>query len=135
MRTISSFTVLLIFISVLFYSGCKDTITGDQIDSRTIPATNVSYAKDIQPVLNLKCASSGCHDDITRASGYSLTTWGYTVMPPYVFLNIPGNSLLVQAIDPQYAVTSPMPPLGYAQLTQAQITGIETWIKEGAKNN
>jgi len=135
MRTITSFTLLLIFISVLFYSGCKDTITGDQIDNRTIPTTNVSYAKDIQPVLNLKCASSGCHDDITRASGYSLTTYGYTTDPTFLFKGHPESSLIVQSIDPKFASSKPMPPLGYAQLTQSQITGIETWIREGAKNN
>lgn len=119
----------------MFYSGCKDTISGDQLDSRTIPTSNVSYSKDIQPVLNLKCASAGCHNNIDRAANYSLTTYISTTDPILIVKNHPESSLLVQVIDPTYAIGSPMPPPAYPQLTQAQITGIETWIKEGAKDN
>lgn len=135
MRAITSFTLFFLFITVMLYSGCKDSITGGELDNKPIPASNVSYADNIQQVLNLKCASSGCHDDITRAGNYSLTTYTSTTNPEFLFKGHPESSKIVYAIDPQYANVQPMPPLGYAQLTQAQITGIEKWIEEGAKDN
>jgi len=135
MKNLASVFLLLIFFSVLFYSGCKDTITGDEIDARIIPDTNVSYSANIQPVLNIKCANSGCHDDATRAASISLTTWAYTTLDPnVVFPGKPENSRLVWAIEGRSGV-KPMPPIGYATLTINQITGIKTWIAEGAKNN
>ena len=135
MRKNISFVLVLIISFTFTYFGCKDSITGSQLDSKTIPDYNVSFSQNLQPVLEIKCASSGCHDDGTRAGGLSLTTWANTTADPsVVFPGKPENSKLVWAIQRQPAV-SPMPPDGYAPLTAAQIKGIITWIKEGAKNN
>jgi len=120
-------------LSIVFIS-CDDTITNSDIDNINIPSKNVSFAKYIQPVFNVKCATSGCHDDITMASGYSLTTWSNAVIPGIVDPFSVETSSLVWRIE---AIGAPiMPPIGpKPPLTLNQIKGIKTWISEGAENN
>ena len=121
-----------IFIFIVSYIGCKDTTAG--IDDTIIPSSNVSFGKYIQPLFLTKCANSGCHDDATRAGGYSLTSWvGATELDIVVPKN-PNNSLLYQTVE-RIPGVPPMPPVGYSALTTNQIAGIKTWIDEGAQNN
>ena len=137
MKKATSIFLAISFFSIMFYAGCKDTITADQVDSVVIPSSNVSYSKYIQPVLNLKCATGGCHDDITKQSGISFTTWSNTVANPnVVFPGKPENSSIVYSIKGQ-APYQPMPPpnSGIRAMTNNQVDGVTTWIKEGAKNN
>ncbi|MHB8578744.1 MAG: hypothetical protein ACYDA4_02660 [Ignavibacteriaceae bacterium] len=133
MKLLYSFGLIFIIFSFIIY-GCKDTVTGSQLDSTVIPASNVSYAKYIQPVFTLKCANPGCHDDGTMAAGLSLTTWTGATNPQYVTKGYPNNSILVQSIE-GLSGAFPMPPVGYPVLTANQIQGVKTWIAEGAKNN
>jgi len=125
-----------IVLSILLFSswGCKDTITNKQIDDTVIPSSNVSFGKYIQPLLSVKCTSSGCHSDESRAAGLSLTTWTNVHIPGIVNDYEPSTSRLVWAVEGQLGATR-MPPFGYPALNQNQIDGIKTWIKEGAKNN
>lgn len=119
---------------IVFYAGCKDTITNSDIDNRDMPTSNVSYNKDIQPVFEYKCNSSNCHDDGSRKAGLSFTSYQNTTSDPTVVIaGHPETSRLVWAINP--TSSNPMPPLGYPPLTKKQIDGITTWIKEGAKPN
>lgn len=137
MKTASSFLIILLFAGVIFYSGCKDSITAAKIDKVVIPDTNVSYSKYIQPVLNLHCTP--CHGNGEVAGGVNLTTWDLTTSDPsVVFPGRPENSILVWAIEGGYqGNASPMPPLGssYSALNTNQVNGIKEWIKEGAKKN
>lgn len=126
---------LILFAVLLFMTGCDDSLTGDEIDSREIPKANVSFSKHIQPVLELKCSSSGCHNNETRAGGIALTSWAQTTADPnIIFPGEPENSKLVWAIEARAGVP-PMPPVGFPPLTFEQIRGIKTWISEGANNN
>ena len=131
-----TFPILLLFYLLLF-TGCKDTVTGSEdIDKVIIPSSNVSFSQYIFPVFNVKCATSGCHDDATRAGDLSLTSWANaTIDPSVIFPGKPNNSKLVWAIEGQSGI-APMPPIGFIRpLTPNQIQGIKTWIAEGAKNN
>jgi len=134
---IKVYLTLLLFSAVLLvYSGCKDTVTGNDIDERDkdIPDTNVSFVTHIQPVLEVKCNNAGCHNDETRAGNLSLSSYANVTSDlSVVFPGEPQNSMLVQVIQPGAAF--PMPPLGYAPLTPKQVQAITTWVKEGAKNN
>ena len=134
---IYSLYLVLIFSSIIFYTGCKDTVAGSEdIDSIIIPSSNVSFSEYIQPVFFVKCATSGCHDDGNRAGGLRLTSWANTTIDPsVVFPGKPNNSKLVWAIEGQAGIP-PMPPIGFVRpLTPNQIQGISTWVAEGAKNN
>ena len=119
-----------VFVVVLLIS-CDDT---KNTDLPTIPTTNVSFSEHIQPILNLNCISSGCHNDQDRAGSLSLTNWANTTAS-YIIVapGYPDNSQLVLAVEGK--TSFPMPPTGYQPLTSEQIAGIRTWVKEGAKNN
>ncbi len=133
-KYISKILLAVTFVAALTISACKDTTTAEALDNVIIPATNVSFAKYIQPVLTVKCANAGCHDDQTAAGSLSLTTWANTTADYQVVApGYPQNSKLVWRIEGTSG--NLMPPIGYAPLTKNQIDGIKTWIKEGAKNN
>ncbi|HVO74171.1 MAG TPA: c-type cytochrome domain-containing protein [Ignavibacteriaceae bacterium] len=135
MKNIYSVLYLVIFLLLAAYSGCKDTITNEDLDKKIIPDKNVSYKEYIGPVFNYKCANAGCHDDAAKAGGLSLTSWvNATADPSVIARGEPDNSKLVWAIEGLSAV-SIMPPVGYPPLTANQINGVKTWIKEGAQNN
>ncbi|MBU2445837.1 MAG: hypothetical protein KJ666_09760 [Bacteroidetes bacterium] len=124
--------LLVLVYSILIYLSCKDE--GSKIDDIVIPSTDVSFAQHIQPVFNIKCATSGCHDDASKQGGLSLTTWLNTTSSfTIVFPGNPDASKLVLAIEGR--TTNPMPPPGRWPLIKNQITSIRTWVKEGAKNN
>lgn len=122
-----------LFLSVIFFISCDDAITNSNIDDIVIPSSNVSYAEYIQPVFNVKCTSSGCHDNESMAGGYSLTTWSSAVIPGIVEPFNVDNSRIVWRIDGLGFPIMPPPTKGY--LTKNQREGIKTWIKEGATNN
>jgi len=129
------FLLCSLFISVIIISGCDDTLTSS-IDGVTIPSSNVSYSKYIQPVLTLHCAISGCHTDQDRAGGLSLTSYANTTSDYLIVAaKLPANSKLYLSINGLSGTI--MPPLGSSSkpLNSNQIAGIKTWITEGAKNN
>jgi len=120
------------FFAILFVVGCDDT----SLNPIVIPASNVSYSQHIQPVLNVKCAVTGCHDAANSAGGYNMSDWSGTVTIPFVIPNDPNNSLTVMTVTGQGGLPI-MPPVNASILpmTDTEITGLKTWIKEGAKNN
>lgn len=127
-------SVLVLLTPVFLTTGCKDSITAEDLDKVVIPDKDVSYNQYIQPVFNLKCNNAGCHNDETRAGGLSLTSWTNTTADlAVVYPTKPENSTLAIFIQP--TSSNPMPPAGYRPLTENQMKGIITWIKEGAKNN
>ena len=122
------------FFGLVMFSGCEDTVTVEDVDKVIIPDKNVSYAKYIHPLLNVKCAYSGCHNDESRAAGYSVNTWSGTRAPGIVNPGDVNTSTLVWVIEGTIAGKQ-MPPFGYPSLNQNQIKGIKQWILEGALNN
>jgi hypothetical protein len=133
-KLVAHMSVLFCIIS-LFFGGCDDTTTNSQVDNTTIPSSNVSYSKYIQPVLTVKCTSSGCHDDNSKAGGLSLTSWSGTTSGYKVV--IPGSastSPIVWSVDG--SGTKAMPPVSTSPgMTTNQVNGLKVWINEGAKNN
>lgn len=132
------YSILFLFLILfLFSTACDDTITGDELDKIVIPDKDVSYREYINPVLQAKCAVSGCHDNQTKAGGLDVTTYSALMADPLiVFPGEPQNSKLVWAIE-GVSGTERMPPLSAPvyPLNSNQMQGIRTWIKEGAKNN
>jgi hypothetical protein len=99
--------------------------------TKTVPAGEVSYAKDVQPILESRC--SQCHmgehvnKDLHMDTYEALLTGSQN--GPVI---IPGNaagSLLVQKV-----ASGKMPKRG-PQLTPVQIQIIKDWIDAGAPNN
>jgi uncharacterized membrane protein len=123
--------VLLISIGLV---SCKDTTTNPSSEI-VFPNDSVSFSKQVEPLFQQKCAHSPCHGGSAPAADLNLTYPSYTSLLSSPGLVIPGDanhSTLVQHLEGKF---SPMPPPNFPQLTQNQITGIKTWINEGAKPN
>ncbi len=127
--------IILFFLTIVtLFLACDDTLTNQDIDNKIIPPSNVSFSEYIQPVFQIKCNNTNCHNSQDRAGGLSLdnhaeATSNFLVVMP----GTPDNSKLIWSIEGRS--TNAMPPVGWPPLTKNQITGIRTWIKEGAKNN
>ena len=123
--------ILIALLSILITACSKPTSTSEE--EIILPEKNLSYSRHIQPLFNKKCALSGCHDDVTKASNLSLTSYeNATARPGIIIPRDPENSILVMRIEGRL---QPRMPLNREPLTQNQINGIKQWIREGALNN
>jgi len=89
------------------------------------------FTRDILPVLVSRCASTGCHDDITHAEGLIYSSYSTTMTS--VVAGNPGSSKLYQVITTASGEDK-MPPSNKPQLTSAEIDSIGKWISYGALN-
>ncbi|MFZ1730721.1 MAG: c-type cytochrome domain-containing protein [Bacteroidota bacterium] len=126
------FSIGLLGIAFLsLVSACSDSGTNPD-DEIVFPDKDVSYSSHVQPFFNLHCANYGCHEDQTRAGNISLTSYvAMTERPGIIIPNDPESSLLLQKIDGRLPHPINVPII----INANQLTGIRTWIAEGAKNN
>lgn len=118
---------------IFLFNGCDDTVNTSELDNIIIPSSGISFNRHLLPVFELKCNSSGCHNDVDRAGFLSLASWqSATASLDVVFPGEPESSTLVRSI--QGLSNTPMPPPNYFPLTRNQIDGIIIWVREGAKN-
>ncbi|MDP3556965.1 MAG: hypothetical protein Q8T03_06285 [Bacteroidota bacterium] len=117
--------ILGVIITLAVFSSCTKDLGKPtpivQIDSCT---TDISYTKQIVPLINQSCALSGCH-----------VTGGYKSFSDHNSLKsvIDNTSSFVSRFKPGGG----MPP-SYSTgppLTDCQISKLESWIKQGALNN
>lgn len=92
---------------------------------------SVCYLNEIQPIINSNCAMSGCHDPITQAAGYDLSS--YFVVINLVKPGKPDQSKLIEVITG--GGEEAMPPSPNQPLNQEQIDLLRKWISEGAGLN
>lgn len=95
------------------------------------PATNVSYANDVQPILESRCGK--CHMGEFVSEGLHMDTYESLMEGsdhgPVILPGSARDSLLVQKL-----VKGEMPKRG-PKLTPVQIQTITDWINAGALNN
>ena len=130
-RSIVLIVLILGFIGI--FISCEDTTTNSisDIDKIIFPESNINYLETIQPLFNIGCATSGCHDVKTKASELDLSSYESLMLRPLVVLaGDTAKSRLIWRIEGQFVVL-PMPP--QRSLTKNQIRGFKTWIMEGAK--
>ena len=62
-------------ISLFVLSSCKDTSNSvSTLDDIVFPATGISYEKLVQPLFNIGCATTSCHD--AQDNTLNLTSYG-----------------------------------------------------------
>jgi hypothetical protein len=121
----------LVMVLVLIIAGCSKTST-IVVNPGSSITTEMSYAKDITPIFDKKCALSGCHasgakaPDLTTANSFKSLNGG-----SYIKAGDPDNSVLILWLTGK---KSPVMPLG-AGPDQDINAKIYAWIKQGAKNN
>ena len=97
-------------------------------ESYSDPNGAICFERDILPIFNSKCASSGCHDASSRAEGYVLDSYKH-IMKNGISKGRPNSSELYTTI-----IDGEMPPRRSPKLTSAEINLIHDWIADGAKN-
>lgn len=120
-----------VIIGIIIVIGCETTNPLTQSNNIVFPDSNILYRQYIQPVFDLNCTYSGCHDDITKSGGLSLTNWSHA------FYSDPGNIIPGDTMNSKlYAVLSHrMVHIYSLDTNQNHIRGIRKWILEGAKDN
>ncbi len=115
--------VLLYLLPLVLVSCNKDCVE----------KSNISFAKDIQPMFTQSCALAGCHSHNDKASALDLSE-----VNAYVSLKQEGLTDSLQAERSMLYVRmndkkNPMPPSG--KLSKCDIMLVLQWVREGTKNN
>ncbi|MFA6540861.1 MAG: c-type cytochrome domain-containing protein [Bacteroidota bacterium] len=123
--------VLFIGIPIAFYSCSDSSNPVSKIDDIVFPEKNISYYRTIQPLFNIACTSSGCHDVDSKAGNLDLTDYS-GIKQRFYDVVIPRDtslSRLIWNLEGRPG-SSPMPPT--RPLTLNQLRGFKQWIMEGA---
>lgn len=121
---------LILSLSVISASiALLSTATGCYKDSKEAlypsgpcDTTNITWSKDIQPIVNSSCATSGCHDAATASGSYALNTYAGVK-------TIADNTRLLATIE---AGTMPK---NSSKLDDCTINKVRRWINQGALEN
>lgn len=129
--------IIILALTLLLCSCDGVTNTGSDI---VFPDDSVSYTKHVEPFTLSNCALAGCHGAITAPNTYSM--YNYFDYDNFLGLIIRGNpegSTYYQVlIYGKYQSSKGIPHLTYIDfsvITDNQIKGIYTWIKEGGVLN
>jgi len=128
---------LSLLFAVLLIAGCGSQPAAPAATKAETPtAVDVSFAKDIQPILSQSCMP--CHAGGKDAKGnYDLTGYAGTASNGSDALPnvIPGNvdsSILYLRLS---GAVPPLMPKARPALDATQLSTIQKWINQGAKNN
>jgi len=110
-------------IMIATFTGCyydnAELLYGE---TKVVNCTTISakFNADVNPIIQTKCATSGCHDAATGSGGAILVT--YTQIAA---LSVRINQRCV--VEQTMPETGPLPP--------AEIAIIKCWIDSGSPNN
>jgi hypothetical protein len=103
-------------VPALLQSCAKDNVSMYS-KSGSACSDTISFSATIQPLINQNCATSGCHDAATQASGYDFTNHGTIAAHA---------NLMISAMRWESGVV-PM-PFGGEQLPDSLIQKFSCWI-------
>lgn len=112
--------------SACFFS-CKKKTTAPQ----TLPAV-VSFSQHIVPIFNASCISGGCHSGGSPAAGLNLSSG---VAYSQLFTKHEIDTVNVNSSGLYMEVASGAMPQGGSKLSDYDISLIQKWIQQKAKNN
>ena len=87
-----------------------------------------TYTKNVLPIMNAQCATSGCHNTATASAGANLS--GYTTTKSYITNN---KDLFIGSIKHTSGFSAM--PKGGNKMATCDISKIESWINAGMPNN
>ena len=126
-----STTLAIATVCLLVTAGCSKTTTVI-VDNSPEITTEVSFSKDLTPLLAKNCALSGCHDGSVKPNLKADVAYTSLMTGNYVDTKNPENSEVYLYMS---AKKTPAMPLG-APSNPDKINNIMlAWIKQGAKNN
>lgn len=116
---------LKILVFGVLISGCAKEKAAPPM-SNFVCDEEISFQKDVQPIITLNCANNECHDNFMYGSDILLRNYSE-------ISSISTDDRFLGAIkhDPGYSAM----PYGEAKLKTEEIQIIECWINQGRKNN
>jgi hypothetical protein len=122
------------------YDGCQYAAEFGE----TPTGSGSTFSGHVQPILDARCATGGCHGELAPAAGLDLTA-GHArdnlLLPsqqnpdvPRVTPGNPTNSYLITKLTGNGIAGSQM-PLGATALSADEIEVIRTWISSGAPDD
>jgi len=121
LKNMNKIKIIVIVILGLNFSACyydkEETLYPNNFVKLSDTST-VSYTSLVKPLIDSKCATSGCHD-ASAAGGVKLTT--------YSELFAKKDRVKVRSIEQK-----DMPSSG---LSSSDISILQRWLDQGAKNN
>jgi len=139
------FVIISGFLSLII--ACKDNGLAPYLVHYDIPAKNISYIRDLQPLFNGKCGfGSNCHAPENPENllffgskdvfiQHVIPGLGRPLVDPDIDRFSPEQAPLYRIVTENlYSGFEIMPPFSYnrPQLTKAEVQGIRQWISEGA---
>ncbi len=121
MRLIKIFSFALIFFALL--SSCEKAYFIPPVFD---PNASVSFAKDLQPILTAKCASSGCHNGSVSPLLVEGQSYSALIDKGLVDTTTPSQSILMIKLNTN------MPP---SKLPVSDINKFLVWVTQGAQEN
>jgi hypothetical protein len=127
MKKVIIFTGLIFTIAVVLISCYKDVILPDPTLDPDAPAQAVSFKNEIQPMVNAKCAISGCHIS-NYHKPYMTPAISYQEIVNGGFVNtlFPKESIMYKKINGEMKEYIP---------SAVDRQKIYDWIRTGALNN
>ncbi|MES2130908.1 MAG: hypothetical protein V4506_01085 [Bacteroidota bacterium] len=113
-----------LILGIVFLTACKHKTSFNDL-------SEVSYSRDISPIISSNCAFSGCHGT-TENRKFDLTTYE-GLLRGGVEAGSPEKSKVYTSLKSSGGDRMPQTP--YDQLNEGQILRIYVWIGQGAKNN
>lgn len=110
---------------LLLLTACYKNNLQDLSNIGDCITTNISYNRDIRPIISMHCNASGCHNSGTTTT-FPLDS--YEALK-YAVLNQP----VVKSIQHD-AGALPMPK-NVSKLSECNIARITEWINQGSPNN
>jgi uncharacterized membrane protein len=115
--------LLFLFVTGMFVSGCyydkADLLYGTSAPINCA-ATSAKFATDVNPIIQSKCATSGCHNSASAAGNCVLVTYAQI-------------SAQSARINQRCVVEKTMPTGG--PLPAAEMAILKCWIDSGSPNN
>ncbi len=120
--------LLILFLGVVAFSGCyydKEDQLYPKPPGNICDTTTAAFTKDVLPVMQQKCATSGCHAT-TAPTGYNLSN--------YEGVKVAVNDGKLLGSIRHESGFSQMPK-GMPKLDNCSISKIARWVNLGALNN
>lgn len=115
----------LFFLAISIFPSCTND-NKDQLVPAVCDTVNMSYSRDIVPILESNCY--GCHGNGNTGGSGGINLQDYNTLKGYaldgrLYANITHTS------------ETPMPPPPAPKLPECEINKILDWINQGAPNN
>ena len=119
------FGAFIILLILMASSSCTHPVDGlANLDT-------VCFDTQVQPIIQINCAKSGCHDGTKKGARHTFTE--YDSLMKYVVPGDPKNSRIYSAVTSVWSNLMPPPPA--QPLTEEDRSILYIWIAQGAKNN